>query len=272
MKRLLPCFMALLLLSGCDLVFPEPEEITPTETLPEETSEPETLPETEPPVILTETQAETVQETLSAGAYYRAHLLELLEGVPSETDETEADTAEPTEASTAEATEETTAPAGPGVSRKQFALLDIDGDGREELIVLLTEGDSVTEYILDDAQEELWLHSAAVFYPNGAAETASGEGEAFTPYTLYQYDAERDVYYEVAHVEALVLAELEEAGLADEYPEDIDVSESGRVYLIGSGDPVDAADYELWVSSWRTEPMAIPFAELTKENIETIKD
>lgn len=274
MKRWMTCLAVLLLLGGCDAAPNEPAETLPAETAPVETEAPETKPEAVQPITAVP-QPETVQETLTAGAYYRAHLLELLEGkqaAPAETDAAEADTTEaaiPTE----ESTGETAAPTEPVPEQKQFAVLDIDGDGREELLVLLTDAEGVTEYILDNTGEELWLSSAAVFYANGAVETvSSGEVETFTPYMLYQYDAERDVYYEVAYVDVLDLKALEEAGLADEYPEDIDVSESGRVYLIGSGNPVDAQEYELWCSTWRTEPMDIAFVELTKENIDTIHD
>lgn len=249
MKKLASLLVVLLLLTGCQTE--EPAESG--ETLPEETAAAETeapLPETTMPVISYETQAAVQPETLSVTAQYREHLENVLESL--QTDSTE-----------------------PSGMENRFAVFDIDGDGRDELIVLYAQEDGVTEYILEGEGTELRLDGESFFYEGGVVEMPvplldGEETGSFAPYVLYQYDAELDAYYEVAYVQMLELSELEAKGLADEYPEEADTSQTGRVYLIGSN-PVDETEYELWCSSWREAvQISIPFVLLTQENAAAI--
>ena len=245
MKRTLPVVL-MLLLTGC--VPSGSQESAPETTAPLQTTE---AVESLPPLIL---PTETATAPKSDEAYYRDELERLLE----------------------EGTE------------SRFAMCDVDEDGRDELVVISKTEDGETETVFDGSKEE-YHGSPAVFYHNGAALTegdampswylpvtsATGDTDTseppqtdgFTPYHLYQYDAEWDGYYEVVYVDRLDLATLEKGGHADEYPEDADTSGSGFVYLIGNGAPVDVTEYALWRSSWETEEIVISFTELTPETV-----
>lgn len=276
MKKLLPLLGMLLLLTGCNSVQPtEPDESQPEEITTE-------MEYTISPDFTTaapkETEPVTETEPLSGRLQYRAHLEALLERLtdPGSDDTTGTETTEPETEPAAPATEPGTEPTEPetGSPENCFAICDIDGDGREELIVLYTDADGMTEYILEADGEEFRAHAETVFYDNGAAVAfqLAEATESFVPYSLYQYDDERDGYYEVAYVKALERAALEEAGLADEYPEEADTSESGMVYFIGNDTPMDVTEYELWCESWRKDAVVkeIPFVPLTSENIAEI--
>jgi hypothetical protein len=64
------------------------------------------------------------------------------------------------------------------------------------------------------------------------------------------------------------------ATLCDEYPEDADVSHSGKVYYVSDGEPMDVKEYEKWYASWHTDLVEteVPMQALTAENIEKLEE
>ncbi|MBR3630927.1 MAG: hypothetical protein IKN55_10740 [Oscillospiraceae bacterium] len=140
----------------------------------------------------------------------------------------------------------------------RFAVYDIDGDGRDELIIRFdqaAESDQIELiYGINDREslfEELVCTPHVTYYEGGLVrvEAAPSDGYRgdFKPFAVYQYDSQSDTFGLVANVDALSLGALMAAGLEDEaYPEDADTSGSGMVYYIGSDHPVDVTEYEAW--------------------------
>lgn len=146
-----------------------------------------------------------------------------------------------------------------------FAIQDIDGDGREELLINY-EGTmmAATQEMVYDYDEnkgvlyrEIWDFPEIMFYGNGYARSDMSHNHTwseFWPYNLYRYNVGTD-QYELAYVvtawdKALVKADAD----GNPFPDAVDVSGTGRVFMIEDSaagqvlGPMDTADYEKWYS------------------------
>ena len=162
------------------------------------------------------------------------------------------------------------------LSDNRYAVYDIDGDGREELlldIVSAAPRDRYTAvYDVDadgDLHREVRYTADLSFWTDGIVlaeySAAAREEGDFVPYAVSQYDEEQDVYTEFAYVSAIDKETLADAGKLDEYPQTVDTSDMGRVYFI-QGTPVDVTDYEAWYASWRNglEALDVPWKKLSE--------
>lgn len=169
----------------------------------------------------------------------------------------------------------------------QFAIVDIDGDGRDELILVYTTtytaGQTASIWDYDDTTEtlraELIEYPLLTFYTNNMIQAGwshnQGLAGSFWPYTLYRYDAASDSYQSVAMVDAWekAFAATDTQGAA--FPDAIDAAGAGIVYYIMTNGvyetvaPVSAADYQLWRDSQLNgaAEQAVSFTALTAENI-----
>jgi len=160
-----------------------------------------------------------------------------------------------------------------------FAVLDVDGDGTEELVVrfLSTITAGQRSWILDhDGQEVRLLYEGCgelAFFPSGAlmeyGTHNQTQGDPW-PYGLYRRE-EDGSYAPVAEVHALSLRVCELTGTP--YPHEVDVSGAGSVFYIG-GDghdgatPVDEADYLAWLEGYTGgEALKMTEVALTEANI-----
>lgn len=257
---------------------PEPAQETPVTEEPEEPAEepaveepaqeePEELPAEEP-----ETPQPTQQDRAPMLAAYQAALETLLN---------EHRFPEDAESRTF---------FGDTPSGDQFAVFDVDGDGRDELILTYTDttmaemGASIYDY---DAEQDCLVQELAAFpmltfYDNGViqADWSHNQGLAgdFWPYTLYQYDKDADYYNPVGMVDAWEGTMFPEDFEGNPFPEDVDVSHSGYVYYImdygnyETDHPVDQAEYEAWRDSWLqgAGELTVPYQDLTEENISNL--
>ena len=168
-----------------------------------------------------------------------------------------------------------------------FALKDVDGDGRTELILLYAAasmaGQSAYVFDYDSAagrlRTQLQEFPLLTFYDNGVirADWSHNQGLAgsFWPYTLYRYDPATDSYATLGSVDAWDKAIAEKDAQGNPFPQETDVSGTGVVYYIAedganeSAEPVDEAVYLNWVESHLAGAveLTIPFEELTRENI-----
>lgn len=130
------------------------------------------------------------------------------------------------------------------LAESQFTILDIDGDGEEELIIRYVSGPmaGMREVIYsfsggDFLMEELLEFPPLVYYDNGfiRADTSHNQGNDTDgwPYVMYQYMGESDSYKEVGS----------------------GVSGEGSIEsYVGTG-----------------KEMNVPFLHLTEENIQSIQ-
>lgn len=170
--------------------------------------------------------------------------------------------------------------------RTEFAIYDIDLDGREELL-LCHEGymfDTklmIYDYDVESGglYQELSEYPALTFYENGMVEAglAHNQGMApglsgieFWPYSLYQYNPATDVYEYVLQVDAWEKERGETSFTGDTYQADADADGNGMLYFIMTDgehnydEPTDDAEYQKWKENILGEPriLEIPFIEL----------
>lgn len=150
----------------------------------------------------------------------------------------------------------------------QFAVLDVDGDGREELLLFYTEISmaGMAAYIYDwdeesnQLREELLEFPALSFYENGIVKADwshnQGLGNALWPFTLYQYDSETDTYQMAGSVDSWEKGYRGEDFEGNPFPDELDTDGDGILYYIsGPGeynmeDPVNQAEYDAWLQGF----------------------
>ncbi len=177
----------------------------------------------------------------------------------------------------------------------QFAVYDIDFDGRQELLIsytaTYTAGMVAMVYDYDnsagDVREELAAYPYLSFYDNGVVEEQASHNQGmasdggpdgdFWPYSLRRYDAETDAYVPVGMVDAWSRGYREEDYDGNPFPEEADVDGDGMVYYVMEGDyalvnPMDGAEYNQWRDQYLkgTEQIQIPYVNLTTDNIYSI--
>lgn len=169
------------------------------------------------------------------------------------------------------------------MEENQFAVYDVDGDGKDELILLYTTtivaGERGLVFGWDEGagklKTQLEEFPFLTFYDNGILTAGwshnQGKGGSFWPYFLYEYDSETDQYSKVGSVDAWD----ESLGL-EGYPKEIDTSGAGFVYYISMGDTiiwdslVDETEYHAWLDKYIKDASELPisYLPLTEENIQ----
>lgn len=177
------------------------------------------------------------------------------------------------------------------ISDDSFAIYDVDGDGRDELIIVhaaeLMAGQ--TQYVFDydvvakKFVTELSEFPTVVFYDNGTVRAEwshnQGLGGDFWPFSVYKYDMASDAYKLIGMIDAWDKNMAEEDENGNKYPDDVDVSGVGLVYYImTSGEyeavaPVDVTEFKKWCSKnmGNGSELEIAYLEMTAENIAGIK-
>ena len=173
-----------------------------------------------------------------------------------------------------------------GIS-SQFAIADVDADGKEELVLLYDPGvtaNSVGYIIGYDAEtKNIYLQleefPAFTFLENSNLKALSSHNQTWGemwPYTLYQYLTESDTYKLVGYVYAEDKAIFDANGVLERYPSKVDISNAGIIYYVGTDTwgtfPIDEADYLKWLKANHGDAteLEIEYLPLTEESILTI--
>lgn len=177
------------------------------------------------------------------------------------------------------------------MSKNNFAITDIDNDGREELLLELSNmpmaGMRTIVYDFDietlSCRQQFSEFTAMTYFNNGIivevllSHNQGLAGDALWPYALYEYDKETDTYKQIAIVDACskVYAEL---FATEAFPTEEDKDGDGVVYYIlpASSDEKNAIDGQEYIE-WRKQyievegdTIEIEFKALTKENVQSI--
>lgn len=173
------------------------------------------------------------------------------------------------------------------MAENQFAVCDVDGDGREELVLQYNTAIMIAgmRALIYDTDENGGLRLQfsefpnLTFYDNGAIQAGLSHNQGlagdFWPYTLYVYDPGSDLYRDVGTVDA-----WSRDYRPQNYPADIDTSGTGFVYYVyrdidteyGVLPPVDESEYLLWREEYLAgaAELELPWQSLTAEQIQTL--
>lgn len=176
------------------------------------------------------------------------------------------------------------------MSANQFAITDIDSDGRDELIIsyttTYTAGMLARIYDYDstsgNVREQFSEWPDITFYSNGTILAGAShnhgrapELESFWPYTLYHYNRLEDNYFKIASVDAWDTNFYNSDG---SFPTEADIDGDGILYFIMTdgepeySTPLDTTEYTNWLNACLdgSGQLNVSWKNMTSENIENI--
>ena len=176
----------------------------------------------------------------------------------------------------------------PVSTSSQFAVADVDADGKEELVLLYDSGvmANAVGYVIgyDTQAKNIYLQleefPAFAFLKNGNLKALSSHNQTWGemwPYSLYQYLPESDSYQLSGYVYSEDKNMFERNGADERYPSSVDVSGTGTVYYVGADDwgttPIDEGDYLAWLeeNQGNIAELEIEYLPFTEENILAIE-
>ena len=174
------------------------------------------------------------------------------------------------------------------MEQNEFSLIDVDGDGREELIIELftapTAGMNTVVYDYPEKYGELEIqlseYPSVTFYENGfvKADCSHNMGlsdETFWPYKLLQYNAETDKYDLFAEVDAWSRQKADVNEKGDPYPDDVDTMNAGQVYIVAQGNVVRVLNKDDYEEFWNGaigdgKEKVVPYVPMSEGNLRAI--
>ncbi|MCR5090848.1 MAG: hypothetical protein K6C08_15220 [Oscillospiraceae bacterium] len=173
------------------------------------------------------------------------------------------------------------------MENNSFAVYDVNGDGREELLISVEDSYvaamRMVVYHMKESglEEELMVFPAVIFYGEGLVQAFDSHnhtnGEAW-PYTLLLYNPEQQLYEAYASVYSWNREYAENDYNGTPFPASADADSNGVVYCIRTfGDhPVEKWVDDAEFSAWETEQFGdrtvldVPWMAYTEENIEAV--
>lgn len=170
------------------------------------------------------------------------------------------------------------------IEEEDFAICDVDGDGKEELIVRIsnTYMAGMTEVIYGFNEETGSLYTELVAFPmltvypdlvkEGASHNHGMAGDVMWPYRVHRYDPNTDTYVEAAYADAWNKEYFPKDWEGNPFPEELDTDNQGTVYLITEEHETRTLSYSDYLA-WEAPIFAglpeieIPWQKLTDANI-----
>lgn len=175
-----------------------------------------------------------------------------------------------------------------GHDEASFAIYDVDGDSKNELIISWP-GEAMASYVTyiwgyenGNTHVELTEFPALTYYDNHTikAEWSHNQGlagENFWPYTLYKYNPNTDIYDCIGGADAWDKSFWDKDSRGNTFPDDIDKDGDGFVFYVFPADrvgyydipPVDGDEYKKWKDNILKDAneITIPFTGMTDESI-----
>ena len=164
------------------------------------------------------------------------------------------------------------------MSQNSFAILDLDGDGAEELIFSFTTsyiaGQAETVYGYDPEGDQVYVKFSAfpmvTYFDNGYLKAGwshnqGNAGDALWPYDLYRYDGDSGSWQRLGGVDVWSRDYAPQG-----FPAQADTDGAGVVYyVLDDPQPVSRSAYQAWYDSvlGEAQEVEIPYEPLTEENI-----
>ena len=174
------------------------------------------------------------------------------------------------------------------MSENEFAIYDVDADGKDELIINYASAciAGMAEYIYNYDEEkdsvdlELQEYPLITYYSNGMITAGLSHnqgmaGDKLWPYSLYRYNCETDTYDIIATVDAWDKSLFPTDFESNPFPENVDTNNDGVVYYIMKDgnyeytNPISKEEYDTWYQSEMgdAKETVVPFQKMTEENI-----
>lgn len=155
------------------------------------------------------------------------------------------------------------------MSDNSYAIYDVDGDGKEELIINYSTASMVgmSEIVYgynpetDELKQEMLGFPGLMYYDNGIIQANSSHnhsrGMDFWPFALYRYQEESDTYAQIGYVDTWSKEVADTYSEGEAFPDELDKDGDGILYNISEGaNPTfeyadykyDKADYDAWIS------------------------
>ena len=173
------------------------------------------------------------------------------------------------------------------MSDNRFAVADIDGDGREELIVCYDNASmaGMMEIIYDydpalgELKREFTEWPRLTYYDNGIIKAEASHNHThgeFWPFALYQYETESDSYKQIAYVHTWD-KEISDVYEGQPFPEELDTDGDGTLFNISEGAEssyeyedykYNQIDFEKWYDGMMdgAQEITVPYQPLEYES------
>lgn len=165
----------------------------------------------------------------------------------------------------------------------RFAVADVDGDGKEELVLCYVEASmaGMSGYVVGYDEESGQIHiqlrdfPSMEFYGSGAVKAMLSHNQSLGelwPYILYTYMPQTDSYQEGDMVTAWDKSRGATGEHGEPFPDEVDRSGTGTVYYVEGwyeGEPMDREDYLAWEREalGGSDRLILEFLPLTEGNV-----
>ena len=164
-----------------------------------------------------------------------------------------------------------------------YAIMDIDGDGKDELVwrvaqtIMASMQENIYSYDEETGElvQEMGAFPVCAYYRGGLAVQSGWshgtgmEGPDFWPFNVFVYSEETDTYEYCGYCAQACLDAMKEMGNEDQFPAEADLDGDGIIYEItnettGDLNWVDEDGYQFWLQNMFSSepPVEMPWKTL----------